>query len=89
MRGSSTLHIPTHVRLSGWVMLQLMAIGETLDSHTAEETRALSKVLGTIRVVIHRRFGGQKLGLQKKLAQMHGVVPEKAVNGQAITLSST
>ena len=70
-------------------MLQLIAIGETLGNHTAEETRALSKVLGTIRVVIHRRFGGQKLGLQKEPTQMHGVVPEKAVNGQAITLSST
>jgi hypothetical protein len=75
--------------MSSWDMLQLMAIGETLDNHTAAEPRALTDVLGTIRVVIHRRFGGQKHGLQKKPIQMHGVVPEKAVNGQAITLSPT
>ena len=55
-----------------------MATGETLDNHTAEETRALSKVLGTIRVVIHRRFGGQKLGLQKEPVQMHGDGPRES-----------
>jgi len=64
-----------------------MLIGETVDNHTRQEIKALSKVLGTIKVIIHRRIGGQKPGLQKEPAQMHEVVPEKAVNAQAITLS--
>jgi len=54
-------------------------LGETKASDMKEEIIALKKILGTIKIVIHRRVGGEKRGLQREPPQMHGVVPEKAV----------
>jgi hypothetical protein len=41
-------------------------LGETKASDTKKEISALKKILGTIKIVIHRRVGGEKRGLQRE-----------------------
>jgi hypothetical protein len=61
--------------------------GEFQASDTKEEIEALKKILGTIRVVTHRRAGTQMLDVQRDPPRMHDVVPEKATTETAVTLS--